>query len=160
MSMRVFVSAAVLLISSSVFAGGAFPTGPDDSVTPGSVCEHGDSRRYPEGIEYCSRNVDSELKWEIIRQYDSELGYSIEKTGRGKFKIDHLIPLCAGGSNERDNLWPQHESVYKITDPLEPEICGKMAAGRLKQAEAIELVIKAKHNLNQVSQILKYVRSL
>lgn len=157
--LRLFVS-AVLLISSSAFAGGAFPTGPDDSVTPGSLCEHGNTRRYPEGIEYCSRDVSSELKWEIIREYDSELGYSIERTGRGKFKIDHLIPLCAGGSNDRDNLWPQHESIYKITDPLEPELCNKMAEGRLKQSEAVELIVKAKHNLDQVPQILKYLRSL
>ncbi len=160
MSLRLFACATVLLLSSSVFAGGRFPTGPEISVTPGSLCDRPDSNRYPEGIAYCSRDVSSDLKWEIIREYDRDLGYQIEKTGRGEFKIDHLIPLCAGGSNEKENLWPQHKSIYKITDPLEPELCNKMAEGRLKQEDAVELILRAKQNLDQVPAILKHLRSL
>ena len=76
------------------------------------------------------------------------------------FKIDHLIPLCAGGANDEDNLWPQHKSVYNITDALEPVVCEKMAAGRLKQAEAVKLILQAKMHLDQVPSILKQIKRM
>ena len=79
---------------------------------------------------------------------------------RADFKIDHYIPLCAGGSNDESNLWPQHESVYQITDPLEPLVCEKMAAGKLTQAQAIELVRQAKNDLSKADVIINHVDSL
>ena len=78
---------------------------------------------------------------------------------RMKFKIDHFIPLCMGGSNDKSNLWPQHESVYKITDPLEPAMCNKMAEGKLLQAEAIDLIKYAKQHLDEVPRILREIES-
>lgn len=138
----------------------AFPQGPQAEMTPGSLCEHSGVFRYPEHIAYCNRNVDSGLKREIIREYDTTFGYSVGSMPRGEFKIDHYIPLCAGGSNNQDNLWPQHESVYAITDPLEPAICGKMAAGRLEQAEAVALIKEAKNDLSKVPAILAHVQAL
>lgn len=137
-----------------------FPEGPRAELTPGSVCQNSSTRRYPEKIPYCTRSVDSSLKREIIREYDQQFGYHIGSMPRGQFKIDHYIPLCAGGSNEADNLWPQHESVYMITDPLEPEICNKMKAGRLLQADAIALIKEAKNDLSKVPAILAHIRSL
>jgi hypothetical protein len=65
---------------------------------------------------------------------------------RTTFKIDHLIPLCLGGSNDTDNLWPQHESIYQNTDPLEPFLCEVLASGRIKQLEAVELILTIKQN--------------
>lgn len=137
-----------------------FPVGPDPRLTPGTLCGKADQRRYPEGIAYCERNVDTNQKKIIIRNYDSELGYSVGSMNRQEFKIDHFIPLCAGGSNENRNLWPQHRSVYEVTDPMEPLICEKMAAGRLKQADAIRLVRAAKLDLSKVQQTLEYLESL
>ncbi len=92
--------------------------------------------------------------------YDRQFGYTIENMQRSQFKIDHYIPLCAGGSNERENLWPQHVSVYTITDPLEPLICGKMSAGRLTQAKAVEFIKAAKNDLSKVADIIKTVSRL
>lgn len=138
----------------------SFPHAPRPEMTPGSLCESGSTSRYPQHIRYCSRSVDSRLKNEIIRDYDQEFGYGVRAMPRGDFKIDHYIPLCAGGSNDRDNLWPQHKSVYSITDPLEQVLCEKMATGRLKQADAINLIREAKNNLPQAPVILQQIRSL
>lgn len=137
-----------------------YPIHPQDSVTTGALCDHPDSRRYAEGIAYCSRNVDSGTKKEIIRNYDATFKYKIQTMSRGDFKIDHLIPLCMGGANSVNNLWPQHKSVYTITDPLEAELCQKMSDGRLLQKDAVVIILKAKHNLGQVEEIRAQVRAL
>ena len=155
---------AFILVATNTFAGGgsngAFPTGPNPQLTPGETCANADTYRYPEHIAYCQRNVDTGTKNEVIKTYDQNLGYSIQQMPRNKFKIDHYIPLCMGGGNDKENLWPQHESVYTITDPLEQEACEKMAEGKLLQAKAIELIKQAKNHLDQVAQIRDYVHSL
>lgn len=144
----------LVLFQSAVSFADAFPTSPVTEVTPGDLCQHADEIRYPERIVYCKRHVSSQLKNQIIDYYDREFGFEIRKTGRDRFKIDHYIPLCMGGSNERANLWPQHESVYTQTDPLEEAACKKMAEGKLKQAEAIKLIVQAKGNPSTSPQIL------
>lgn len=138
----------------------AYPRGPDLEMTPGSLCQVGSTFRYPEHIRYCNRDVDTKFKNEIIAEYDRELGYRVRSMPRGQFKIDHFIPLCAGGSNDRDNLWPQHKSVFKITDPLEPLVCQKMADGRLKQADAVQLIREAKTDLSKVQAIYDHIKAL
>jgi hypothetical protein len=137
-----------------------YPTSPEVDETPGDTCGQADEYRYPERIAYCERAVDTKTKAEIIQKYDVKYGYKIRAMDRQKFKIDHFIPLCAGGSNERQNLWPQHESIYKVTDPLEPAICEKMAEGKLLQAEAIDLIRQAKQDLSRVKEILAKVQAL
>lgn len=164
----VLSSLIVVVLTSTALAGkksspsqqmGKFPLGPEPSMTVGSLCDTPDTFRYPEHIAYCERDVDTQLKWDIIRAYDQEFGYHIEETGRQNFKIDHYIPLCAGGSNKPDNLWPQHKSVYVVTDDLEAEVCAKMSAGRLKQSEAVQFIIRAKNNLDEAPEILAQVRA-
>lgn len=137
-----------------------FPRGPELSITPGKICDHPSSYRYPEQIPYCVRDVTYQTKEVIIKEYDQKFNYRIEYLNRTDFKIDHFIPLCAGGSNDIVNLWPQHRSVYEITDPLEPIICAKMALGKLKQKEAIALITEAKTNLSRTAQIIQYVSGL
>ncbi|WII71109.1 hypothetical protein QJS83_11620 [Bdellovibrio sp. 22V] len=149
----------VLLCATLSHAGEAFPKGPDASLTPGALCNHPDSYRYPEKIKYCERDVSTSQKAAIFQKYD-QIGYRTRSMKRQAFKIDHYIPLCAGGSNDSRNLWPQHESVYEITDKLEQLVCEKMAAGRLKQKEAVELIMQAKNHLDEVREIQSYVESL
>ncbi len=144
----------------SSFAGPAFPMGPDLNMTPGSLCTQPDTYRYPEKIAYCERDVDTDLKKEIFRDYIQKLGYSIDMSKRAQFKIDHLIPLCAGGSNNRDNLWPQHSTVYKQTDEMEMIACEKMAEGRVTQRKAIDMILEAKHDLSKAKAILREFKSL
>lgn len=151
-----------LLFLSYAFAGqpGSFPKGPNLSETPGKLCDSPATHRYPENIKYCERNVDSYTKNAVIQKYDTLFGYHISSMDRKDFKIDHLIPLCAGGANSTENLWPQHKTVYEITDPLEPVLCQKMQAGKLLQADAVKLIIQAKMNLDQVQTIMKKLNSL
>jgi hypothetical protein len=137
-----------------------YPQNPNTDKTPGELCDTPNAYRYPEKIKYCERNVTPELKREIIAEYDSDLGYRITQMDRSKFKIDHLIPLCVGGANTKKNLWPQHESVYRITDRLEAELCTKMADGKLMQRRAVELILTAKRNLEKADQIFKDVEAL
>lgn len=137
-----------------------FPKHPNAEMTPGKLCANGSTRRYPEGIPYCERNVERDLKTEIFKAYDEELGFETRQMNRGDFKIDHYIPLCAGGSNSIENLWPQHRTVYEITDPMEPLVCEKMSEGRLKQTEAVELIKRGKNNLSEVPEIIEYLEAL
>ncbi len=141
-------------------ANANFPIGPDATMTPGALCTSPTAYRYAEHIPYCNRNVDSGTKQDIIHQYDVTFGYRIESMDRQKFKIDHFIPLCAGGANSTDNLWPQNEAVYALTDPLEAIVCQKMSEGRLLQRDAIIYIRQAKGNLSQATAITAHVQSL
>ena len=130
-----------------------FPTMPDASLTPGNVCRTPDEHRYHEGISYCVRNVSLETKNAIIRMYDERLGYAIESMNRQDFKIDHFISLCMGGSNDVTNLWPQHRSVFELTDRLEGYLCDLMAKDDISQVEAINAVQYAKRHLAEAPRI-------
>lgn len=150
---------SLILVSVLAQALEAYPKGPDENLTPGALCEHADQLRYPEKIKYCERDVSSQEKGQIFVSYD-QLGYRTRSLKRQDFKIDHYIPLCAGGSNDERNLWPQHESVYTITDPLEALVCEKMSAGRLLQKDAVALIKEAKNNLGMVPAIIAKVQRL
>lgn len=155
-----FFSVIVVLFVSMVSFGDDYPVGPDPVKTPGDICENSPTRRYPEGIVYCNRNVDTQLKNQIIKEYDKELGFRIGQMNRGDFKIDHFIPLSIGGSNSKKNLWPQHVSVYTVTDPLEQILSDKISKGLIKQADAIRVIREAKLNLGRVPELIDYVNSL
>ncbi len=149
---------AFALLASS-YAPQQFPIAPDPRLTPGSLCTAPSRLRFPEKIKYCERSVSGQLKDQIIQIYDSQLGFKIRQTGRSSFKIDHYIPLCLGGSNQPDNLWPQHVSVYEYTDPVEAIACKKLSEGKIKQQSAIEFLIRAKGNLQEAPVIFKTLES-
>ncbi len=156
---QLFALILMSLVSVTSFAQDNFPKGPDASLTPGVLCSSPDSHRYPEQIAYCSRNVNTDQKNAVFQAYD-QIGYRTRSMPRGDFKIDHYIPLCMGGANDSKNLWPQHKSVYAITDPLEPALCGKMSEGKLLQKDAVELIKFGKANLDQVPAILAKVQAM
>lgn len=159
--LKLHLVALFLLSFSIAFANQAkFPTSPNLSETPGKLCARSNKYRYPEHVLYCERNVDSYTKKAIIKKYDSLFGYQIGSMNRTDFKIDHLIPLCAGGANDNENLWPQHKSVYMITDPIEPLICQKMLEGKLLQKNAVKIILQAKMNLDQVPALIKQLNNL
>lgn len=159
MQRHFFLSIFFLISSFSAFAD-SFPKGPDRTLTPGSLCESGKSR-HPQKITYCERNVSSAKKWEIFRAYNNlGLGYNIHPGNRGQYKIDHFYPLCIGGSNNHDNLWPQHETLYTQTDDIEHLTCEMVSTGQLKRDEALRYVIEAKTNIENAKEILKELREL
>jgi hypothetical protein len=138
---------------------GEFPTGPDSKLTPGRLCDRPDTYRYPERIPYCNRSVDPRLKDDVFREYRNQ-GYRLNPRDRDRYKIDHLIPLCAGGSNEEDNLWPQHETIYIKTDALEAVGCEKLKMAKIRQADLVKLILSAKRDLALVPKTWSYLNSL
>lgn len=148
------------ITAGTVFAGLPYPTAPSPKLTPGDLCTTPSSYRYPEHIAYCEREVPTEMKDSIIASYDRYLGYGIGSMDRQLFKIDHYIPLCMGGSNSPKNLWPQYITNYEITDKLEKLACDQMERGRLKQKDAVNIIIRAKNHLNEVPQIMRQLGSL
>ena len=141
-------------------AAGSFPDGPHPEMTPGALCENSSTYRYDEHIMYCERSVSSSTKNKIIQAYDEELGYGIRKMPRNDFKIDHFIPLSIGGSNSVLNLWPQHKSVYEYSDPLESQVSDLMVKGRIKQAEAVQVIRDCKLHLERCEELSAYLDTL
>lgn len=112
---------------------------PDPNLTPGVLCQTNDSDfkgfDYPERIARCNRNILSPEKEEVAKSYGN-----IPRTDWPKYEFDHLIPLCAGGSNSSKNLFPQPIAEAKEKDKLENDICLRMKAGTLLQSDAIKMV--------------------
>ena len=146
------------LICSAAIAAD-FPTSPNSELTPGSLCQS-TKLRYAERIPYCKRDVSREMKQKVFQIYRSKLGFRLDPAKRGEFKIDHLIPLCAGGSNNKNNLWPQHQTLYLKTDPLEHTGCEKLANGKIKQRDLVDLIKKAKSDPTQAPKFLKDLKRL
>lgn len=125
------------LVFGSVFLNG-YPLIPNGGMTIGSLCETQDfdftEYRYAEKIPYCHRNVSTELKTEI---YDA---YEIPREERTHYTIDHFIPLSLGGTNHRDNLWPEHKEVKALRPALEMQLFVAIRDGKITQQRAIEII--------------------
>ena len=137
-----------------------YPKSPDSQLTPGYMCDRGNTFRYRERIRYCKRSVSSNTKAKIIAEYDNTLNYKIRSLNRNDFKIDHFIPLCFGGSNDRKNLWPQHKSVYEKTDVIEHELCQLLMVGKVTQKFAVEQIRIAKLDISKADSILATVQTI
>jgi hypothetical protein len=152
------LTVSIFFVTSQFVLAENFPKGPNPNLTPGSICDQPDAYRYSEQIAYCERHVETDLKVEIIKDYNKKLGYQI--SDRAQYKIDHYIPLCMGGSNQRDNLWPQHKTIYEKTDGVEFAACEKMKFGKLTQRAAIDFLREAKNNLAKAKLIEAQINAL
>jgi hypothetical protein len=148
-----------LLMITSMALAAEYPTAPIEEVTPGDLCDRPDAFRYPENIPYCSRDVDFHTREEVFQTYRRR-GFRLTIQNRQDYKIDHLIPLCAGGSNAEENLWPQHVSLFTVTDPIERVGCLKLRDGKIRQRQLIRLIKKAKFNISEARAVLRELESL
>lgn len=141
---RVMMSFTVSLFAASIAFAGFEPLTPNPDVTPGDVCTPKDhdfaGYRYKEKIAYCERDVSYEQKTAIYEEYNVPLSQ------RGRYTIDHFIPLAIGGSNSPENLWPEHKAIKRTRPLLEQQIYEAVAAGEMTQKEAIKIIIDAKMN--------------
>lgn len=129
-----------------------YPVRPVAKLTPGELCDRPSRYRYPENIAYCERDVSTLQKDEVFRAY-RQAGYKLSYEQRSSYKIDHYIPLCAGGSNNNENLWPQHLSIYNITDSIEKLGCDKMALGKVTQKRFVQLIMIVKNDLSKANAV-------
>lgn len=148
----------ILLVTSLIHAA-EYPRGPLTNLTPGELCSTPTSFRYPENIPYCERDVAVELKEQVFSEY-RRAGFVLPSNARRSYKIDHFLPLCAGGANTLENLWPQHITIYPITDPIEELGCKKLALGKITQKDLISLIKKAKLDLSQAPIVLNQLDRL
>jgi len=62
------------------------------------------------------------------------------------FEIDHLVPLCLGGSDDFSNLWPQSRQTIapkwnaEAKDRLERRLCEMVCSGQLDLAAAQQAI--------------------
>lgn len=87
---------------------------PDRKLTPGVIASTDVSLICEKDYPARSRKVSSSLRNKIYLMHGV-----VKSECRGDCKIDHLVPLAVGGSNDPQNLWP-HEygasySVYEKT---------------------------------------------
>lgn len=54
----------------------------------------------------------------------------------GAYELDHIVPLCLGGSNSLDNLQLQPWPEAKEKDELEAKACRMVCAGEVSIEEA------------------------
>lgn len=141
------------LLSFASVAQVDFPIKPIPQLTTGSLCDHPSSYRYRENIPYCDRDVSREQKAEVFDAYRRR-GFRMSSDARDAYKIDHYIPLCAGGSNHSNNLWPQHKTIYTRTDNLEALVCEKMNEGKLPQKQAVSIIRSVKNDLSLVDRAM------
>ncbi len=149
---------ALMLVSFSALALD-YPMGPDARLTTGSLCDRPTEYRYAEHINYCERDVATVTKNDIFVAY-RRIGYVLPSNTRADYKIDHYIPLCMGGANYTNNLWPQHVTIYNQTDSLEAAICSKMKDGKMNQAAAVKMIKSVKNDLRLLPQAIAQLSRL
>lgn len=158
---QLLIIACIYLLAASIaFATDEFPKAPDLELTPGALCLVADEIRYPEKINYCERDVSTGKKWAVINRYTKKFHFTISEAQRPEFKIDHYIPLCMGGANVVENLWPQHSTIFHVTDALEEILCEAMSLGKMSQVEAVEKIKKGKNDLTQAPIIIRETKLL
>ena len=122
------------LLALSIAEPGA-PEIPDPALTPGAVAST-DAREIcgeVAGLTYSRqhRQTTREMKAEVRQRYGVPQGW------RGE--IDHRVPLCLGGADVVENLWPQTD--FQAKDELEAQACRAVCHGQMtvQQGQAIFL---------------------
>jgi hypothetical protein len=77
----------------------------------------------------CSSSVRS-VSVSDKRAVYAEYGLAYPQAAR-TYECDHFIPLCLGGSNSTENLWPEPHPEYHWKDGLEVYLWREVRAGRI-----------------------------
>jgi hypothetical protein len=112
---------------------------PNAQLTPGVLCTPSDSDfkgyDYPSKVPRCNRNIGNQEKAEVAKNYGN-----IPASEWVNYEFDHFMPLCAGGSNNIQNLWPQPIAEAKQKDVIEVQVCTALKAGTMTQDQALHKI--------------------
>jgi hypothetical protein len=133
----IFLAVAVTALAVPALAADIRPDpnktgGSLDYGTPREVCGH--SREH--------RHFSNTRRDEVLRLYGMLPGPHPD------YEIDHLVPVCLGGSNDVSNLWPQPRRSIEpkwnaeAKDRLETVLCNLVCDGLLDIGDAQEAIIK------------------
>jgi hypothetical protein len=98
---------------------------PDRACTPG-VVETTDLAVVCGTSTRERRHVDVVTKRRVLAAYSLPVPQPA-----GAYEIDHLVPLCLGGSNDEANLWPEPAPSFEQKDRVELELHRLVCAGRV-----------------------------
>jgi hypothetical protein len=90
-----------------------------------------------------NRNVPESEKLHVYAEYGITGSHPT-----GSYEVDHFYPLCAGGSNDISNLWPEPATNiwngadygFHTKDKLETYICAQIKKGTLDPKVAYQKV--------------------
>jgi hypothetical protein len=133
---------AIILFAGALAAPAfAFDTRPNPNLTGGSVRIDGHDVHATCGHSKAHRGSMSHARRdEILTRYGLPPGTHPD------YEIDHLIPLCLGGSDDSSNLWPEPRRTMEPTwnaeakDRLERFMCDMVCAGQLDIGAAQEAI--------------------
>ncbi|MBC7457392.1 MAG: hypothetical protein H7235_03880 [Bdellovibrionaceae bacterium] len=129
---------SALILSHSLIAYSAV-LAPDPKLTKGVLCTPQDPDfkgfDYPSKVARCNRNILDSEKAAVAKAYGN-----IPQADWPKYEFDHYLPLCAGGSNNIQNLWPQPIAEAKQKDVIEVQVCSALKAGTMTQTVALQKI--------------------
>jgi hypothetical protein len=121
----------------------AFGVRPNPNLTGGSVRIDGRDANAACGQSKAHRGSMSHARRdEILTEYGLPPGEHPD------YEIDHLVPLCLGGSDDPSNLWPEPRRSIEPTwnaeakDRLERFMCDMVCTGQLDIGTAQEAFAK------------------
>lgn len=116
---------------------GAFEVLPNKDLTGGSV-------RTGDRDAACGHARESRGRMTAARRDEILRRYGVPSGTHPDYEIDHLIPLCLGGSDDPSNLWAQPRRNIEETwnaeakDRLERLMCHMVCGGQIDIANAQE----------------------
>jgi hypothetical protein len=133
----------ILLVGALAPAAFAFEVRPNPNLTGGSVRVDGHDMQAACGHSKAHRGSMSHARRdEILTRYGLPPG------DHPDYEIDHLIPLCIGGSDDPSNLWPEPRRTIEpkwnaeAKDRLERFMCDMVCSGQLEIGTAQEAIAK------------------
>lgn len=114
-----------------------WPDLPDPKLTPGKTTDVIVKKLCTPGYSKTARNVPESEKKEVFKLY------GVPYSEHSRFEIDHEISLELGGSNEIENLWPEHYAEPNGAhdkDKLENRLHWNVCHGKMSLKDAQEAV--------------------
>ncbi len=113
---------------------------PNHALTPGDVAESNTAEVCSIGDAERRRSVSYRVRDRVYLSYGIPRGQR-----KGRYRIDHLIPLELGGSNLPSNLWPQPFDDSKLKDRVESELHDAVCSGAMKLGQAQQAIARDWH---------------